>query len=81
VNVSVRSMSVSDRCQCMGCPDCLPLAEGQSEQHDHHHCHRLIVHFIDNRCEECHEEEVDEMFTLTGEVIHKPFPTNEDPPL
>src|SRR5262245_4555298 len=83
VNVSVRFMSVSDRCQCTGCVDCLAPVEASGEQHDHHHCQRLIVHFIDNRCEEWHEEEVDEMFTVTGQPIHKPFSTDEssEPPL
>jgi hypothetical protein len=82
-NVSVRSMSTPDRCQCTGCVECLSPAEVSSERHNHHHCQRLIVHFIDNRCEECHEEEVDEMFTVIGQAVHKQFSTDEssEPPL
>ena len=83
VNVSVQSMSATDRCQCIGCVDCLAPAEAAGKRQDHHHCQRLIAHFIDNRCDECHEEEVDEMFTVTGQATHKQFSTDEsgEPPL
>ena len=82
VNVSVHYMSTTDRCQCAGCVDCLAPAEASGKVQDQH-CQRLIVHFIDNRCDECHEEEVDEMFTVTGQAIHKQFSTDEsgEPPL
>jgi hypothetical protein len=83
VNVSVQSMSATDRCQCTGCVDCLAFAEAPDKLQDHCHCRRLIVHFIDNRCDECHEEEVDEMYTATGQAIHKQYSTDEsgEPPL
>jgi hypothetical protein len=63
--------------------DCLASLEASGKVHDHHHCQRLIVHFIDNRCDECHEEEVDEMFTITGQTIPKQCSTDEygEPPL
>ncbi len=82
-NASVRSMSGPDRCRCTGCVECLAPAEASGKQHGHDHCQRLIVHFIDNRCEECHEEEVDEMFTATGQATHKQFSADEsrEPPL
>ena len=83
VNVSVRSMSATNRCKCTGCVDCLAPAEPVNKLQDHHHCQRLIVHFIDNRCDECHEKEVDEMFTVTGQATHKQSSTDEsnEPPL
>src|SRR5689334_420088 len=82
-SVSVRSMSATDRCQCTGCVDCLASAEAPSTLQERHHCQRVIVHFIDNRCDECHEEEVDEMFTVTGQATHKQRSTDEsrEPPL
>jgi hypothetical protein len=75
-------MSATDRCQCHGCVDCLVPAHASSQRQDGHHCQRSIVHFIDNRCDECHEEEIDEMFTASGRAIHKPLSTDEsnDPP-
>ena len=73
-------MSVANRCQCTGCADCEPWEasdehpEASGEQQHIQHCRRAIVHFIDNRCDECHEEEVDEMFADTTGIPSKEFP-------
>jgi hypothetical protein len=69
-------MSATDPCQCTGCVDCEAPAEASGELQAHH-CQRPIVHFIDNRCDECHEVEVDEMFRDTIQAIHKQLPTHE----
>ena len=61
-------MSTAEHCQCPGCVECEPWEpsgkqpEASGELQQGLHCRRSIVHFTDNRCDECHEEEVSEMF-------------------
>ena len=57
-------MTAADHCQCTGCVDCEPWevsgehSEVSGELQHNQHCRRTIVHFTDNRCNECHEEEL-----------------------
>lgn len=70
-------MSSDDHCQCPGCVDCEP-GEASGKRQQGLHCRRSIAHFTDNRCDECHEEEVSEMF---AGITYTKWDEHREPPL